>query len=625
MTRTGRLKLRRKWLASGLAAVVSLGLALVFAIPPAALQRLQERVFDAIITSVPAMGQTSAGTSRVVVVDIGLSDDTGAPWSRASSARLAERLAAAKPAVVGWDIVFSGSCAASDTNRALAEAFRAAPTVLGLLLSATPGTVPPGRSALAIADDLLLSQWSAPGAELPCPDFATYAGLASVSLPGDQAAIVRLVPATVMAAGVSWPSLPVELARQAQKVPLVLISQADGGPVLRLGERTFRLADLSMLRFRPSSEEQRAARTIPADQVLSTGTDDLTDAIILVGSSVPQRGGLRPTAAGPLYPSVQIAADVVEGLLSGRLPFRSAAEPAREASAILVGGLVAAALIALWSPFVVLAVAAACSALWAVGAIAAFAWTDRLIDPAGPAVAVLAATLGGLLFQATTTHRAERLLRDRMSQLLPAPVVARMIENPGLLRLGGERREVTALFTDLEGFSTLTAREDPEALIRILDRYFGVVSGIILRHGGMIDKFVGDAVHALFNAPLDQDNHVSAALAAAAEIVAATEVLRQDLPIGRTRIGIETGPAILGDVNSGTRIDYTAHGAAVNLAARLQDLGKSLGPSVIIGPQAARQSGAALQALGAVDVRSFGRLEVFTLPDLCSGGNSQTG
>ncbi len=191
--------------------------------------------------------------------------------------------------------------------------------------------------------------------------------------------------------------------------------------------------------------------------------------------------------------------------------------------------------------------------------------------------------------------------------------MARIAEQPRLLRLGGERREVTALFTDLEGFSDLVNRTAPEELIATLERYFAVVTQEVLTRGGMIDKIVGDAVHALFNAPIDQPGHVDAALAAAAAIREATEGLRGTLGIGRTRVGIETGPAVLGDVGAGARIDYTAHGPAVNLAARLQEAGKALGPAVIIGPAAAARARAA-GPLGEAEVRSFGRLALFTLP-----------
>jgi adenylate cyclase len=594
---------------------VVLGLSVVAALAlwwaPPALIRWQDVALDVLVRLVPPPAPSGP---PVVVVDIGETDDTGAPWTRAASARLAAAIAQAEPAAVGWDIVFAGDCdPAQPVTAALAAALSRAPTALGFLLSPTPPDVPAPPAVLAVADPAP-AFWRSEGAEQPCPAFVAAArGLGALSLPGDASARVRLVPAAVLAAGAPRLSLPVETLRLALALPTPVIG---GTPAtLRLGDHRLRLDPGAMLRFRPSSAARRAARTLGAAQVLAgDGAARLVGAVVFVGSSLPSRGGLRPTAADPLYPSVQIAADLAEGM-SGRAPAlaprlrrrgsrrRAFCWPGRPPRRWL-----------------------RCCLRWPrwraprrwrwPGRWPAWACTPR---PGGcttrrlPALAVLAAATAGLLVQAAATARAERALRDRMGQLLPAPVVARLIADPRLLRLAGERREVTALFTDIEGFSALANRLPPEALIATLDRYFAAVSAIVLRHGGMIDKIVGDGVHALFNAPLDQPGHIDAALAAAAEIIAETEALRPELGLGRTRIGVETGPAILGDVGSGARIDYTAHGPAVNLAARLQEAGKTLGPAVIVGPAAAARASRPLRPLGQVEVRSFGLLALFTL------------
>jgi adenylate cyclase len=242
-----------------------------------------------------------------------------------------------------------------------------------------------------------------------------------------------------------------------------------------------------------------------------------------------------------------------------------------------------------------------------------------MTDPLAPALAVALVAFSALAGKAALTARAERVLRGRMGQVLPAAVIERLALTPELFRLEGELRQVTALFTDIEGFSATTRALGPQALVRVLDRYFAETCAIVLRHGGMVDKIVGDSLHVLFNAPLDQPGHVDAALACAAEMLAATEALRRapDLAsagLGRTRIGIETGPAVLGDVGYQGKIDYTAHGDAVNLAARLQEANKGLGTSVCVGPAAAALASRPLRPLGEVEIRSFGRLALFT-PD----------
>lgn len=591
-------------------AALSLALAALLPLDLPLLLGWQERAFDTMLLLAPAPVPQGP---PVLVVDIGAADEAGLPWDRAASARLAAALAAAGPAAVGWDIVFAGSCGDGAAIAALAQGVAAAPTVLGFLLSAVPAPPPGPAPRLALAQGADAGLWSAPGLESPCPALtAGGATLAALSLPADAAARVRMVPAAVTAAGTVWPALPVELLRRAGIAPQPVLAP----DALHLAEVTLPLAAGGMLRFQPGLRAARMARTVPAEAVLAglVPQGRIGGALVLVGSSLPQRGGLRPTAADPLYPSVQIAADVTQGLLAGSLPWRPAGAAQAEALALIALGLGLAGLLLRLPPLAAAGAALAAGGLWAAGAFGLHVLTGRLYDPLLPALGLVLPALAGLILRAAASARAERALRARMGQLLPAAVVARLADDPRLLRLAGERRQVTALFTDLEGFSALAARLPPEALIATLDRYFATVTAIVLRHGGMIDKIVGDAVHALFNAPIDQPGHVDAALACAAEVIAETAALQAALGLGRTRIGVETGPAILGDVGAGARIDYTAHGPAVNLAARLQEAGKLLGPAVIIGPAAAAAAGRALRPLGQAEIRSFGPLPLFTLP-----------
>lgn len=435
--------------------------------------------------------------------------------------------------------------------------------------------------------------------------------MGSVALIGDDGARVRKVPAAVQVGGQIRPSLPVEMLWVGRHRLPVLAP----GPILRMGETVFALDGRGELRFRPSSPARADARTVAAADVLAGRVPEtrIAGALVLVGSSLPQRGGVRATATGPLTPSVQIWADALEGLAAGQLPERPRLAPWAEAGALVLGGVGLAGLILIWPPALAFAGALGLAALWPLGGLLVARAQGVLVDPVGPPALLVLAALVALILGAAAASRAERALRGRMRQLLPDAVVAQIAERPDLLRLKGEAREITALFTDLEGFTALTNRLPPEALIALLDRYFTAVSAVVLRHGGMIDKIVGDAVHALFNAPLDQPHHAQAALDCAAEIVAVTEALRADLPdLGRTRIGVETGPAVLGDVGSAARIDYTAHGPAVNMAARLQEAAKTLGPTVIIGPGTAAAT-TGTRPLGRHEIRGFGTVDLFTL------------
>lgn len=593
-------------LALALVAALGAGL-LVWA--PFPLRAWQDRVFDAVLRVAPA-------ALPVVVVEIGALDDAGAPWSRAASAQLAAVLADAQPRLVAWDIVFAGGCAGPDTV-ALARAFARVPTTLGLLMrgAALPAQGPGG--GWAVAADAVPALWAAPGAEGPCAELlGAGTTLAALSLPADATARVRAVPAAVVAGGRVWPGLPAEVWRRATLAPLGLIAPG----TLRLGDQARALAPDGTLRFRPSGPRVWAARSLGAAAVLADPgavAARLRGAVVLVGVVVPQAGGLRPTAASPLHPSVQIAADAVQTLASARVPHRPGWAPWVEGGGLAVLAAVAALALARLGALAALGAVLGLVGLWAGGAVGALALTDRLIDPAGPALALALAAALALSLQAAISQRAERALRRRMGQVMPPAIVASLAADPGLLRVRGEARVVTALFTDLQGFSDMVNTQPPEAVIARLEAYFPVVVGAVLAEGGMVDKIVGDGVHALFNAPLDQADHAQAALRAARAILARTEALRatpEGAGLGPTRIGIETGRAVLGDVGAGERIDYTAHGPAVNLAARLQEAARDLGVSVAVGPGAAEAlGGAGLRPLGAQPVRSFGTLSLFTL------------
>ena len=186
------------------------------------------------------------------------------------------------------------------------------------------------------------------------------------------------------------------------------------------------------------------------------------------------------------------------------------------------------------------------------------------------------------------------------------------------MKLSGERREVTVLFTDVEGFTRMTQRADPEQLIAVLDSYFEELAALVVAHGGMVDKIVGDAVHALFNAPVELADHSRRAADCAIAISDWSKQYQRRpepaaLGFGRTRIGVETGLAVVGDVGIQAKLDYTAHGDAVNVTARLEAANKELGSAICVGPTAAaRCDPALLRPLGVIAVRGRdGPLAVF--------------
>jgi class 3 adenylate cyclase len=179
----------------------------------------------------------------------------------------------------------------------------------------------------------------------------------------------------------------------------------------------------------------------------------------------------------------------------------------------------------------------------------------------------------------------QRVIRSAFSQYLAPFLVDRLAKDPTRLVLGGERRELSFIFSDIADFTTLSERLAPDALVRLLNEYLDGMSEIVLKHGGTIDKFIGDAVVAFFGAPTEQPDHAQRAIRCAVEMdVFAEKFRRGHTPedFGGTRIGVNSGPATVGNFGGRARFDYTAMGDTVNTAARLESLNKHLGTRVCI-------------------------------------------
>ncbi|MFC3071556.1 adenylate/guanylate cyclase domain-containing protein [Shinella pollutisoli] len=609
---------RHRPLVAGLAASLVGALALL-AFGETALERQREFFFDALTQAVPV-----AQADGIVVVDIDRKAFQSAPdrsWTREETAALIDRLAAARPAAIAFDFVFSTDCTAEEpANAALAAAIGRVPTVLGFLIGDDADAAPRPVPALALQRPLVAPDlWFIDGTETSCAFLQDRAvSAAAAFLVGDEDAVVRRVQAYAIVGNAAYPALGVEAARLAAGTRTPVLG---GDPAwVRHDTRILRLDEDGSLRFVASGAEAIAARTVSAADVAQghVPAERLAGKVVLIGSSLPNLGGLRASASMPLEPSVQIHADVANAILTGYIPMRDPALLPVETGFAFLGGAAAALAASRSRPLL-----SALAGLLLVGAVFAAALllyvrTGLLADAIGVSLVVALAALVTGLLQYAHVRRAEATARLRFSQYLPQSVVARYIDNPELARVAGEERQVTALFTDIEGFSALAQKIGPHDLVKLLDIYFSEVNALVASHGGMVDKVVGDAVHALFNAPDDLDRHVDKALACAEEIRALTEEMRRrsaflEKDFGRTRIGIETGMAVLGEVGAGGKLDYTAHGDAVNLAARLQDANKFLGTQICVGPRAAGETSRPLRAIGRHEIRGFGTMDLFTL------------
>jgi adenylate cyclase len=637
LARMRRALRQRLPVAAGLVTLTVL-LAAAILLPKTTSETLRDSAFDLVLAGDQPLRKPVAPDVKVIVVDIDRAsiDALGAwPWPRATMARLVEAVAGARPAAIAIDVLFAepddrspaalarrlGSATGHaeiskladslpDGDNLLVQAISGVPVALGFVLDPDRNGALPGPSIVSRGSLPFDELWQAAGAIGPAPPLAAAArGLGVLSLPGSADGAIRQVPIFVSVGGVLMPGLAAEALRLASGASSYLI---DGEPpTLEVGSRRVALSHNGLLRLAPAPPGRRAIRTLSAIDVLDGRADRgrLTDALVLLGGSAPELNGLRKTPADPLTPSVQIQADAVEQMIAGRVPSTLTAVPIAGPLAILSVGALAVVLGAALSPAAGSAILSGVIALLWIAAIAASGLADRLADPLTPSVAaalVFAVTAGTAY---SVTRRREALIHHRLEQHLAPAVVRRIVEQPDLVKLTGERREVTSLFTDIEGFTATMHRAGPEELVTTLDLYFEGLANIVIKHGGMIDKIVGDGAHALFNAPLDLVDHPQRAVECAIAIQAWGESFRRRSPaaaigLGRTRIGIETGPVIVGDVGIQSKLDYTAHGDSVNMASRLEACNKELGSTICVGPNAAARCDAALlRPLGQLSVR----------------------
>ncbi len=208
--------------------------------------------------------------------------------------------------------------------------------------------------------------------------------------------------------------------------------------------------------------------------------------------------------------------------------------------------------------------------------------------------------------------RERRFIKGVFRHYLSPAVIERIIENPKLLQLGGEKREVTSFFSDVAGFTSLSEKLAPEDMVKLLNAYLSEMTDIILDAGGTLDKYEGDAIVAFWNAPLDESEHALRACRAALECQRRLKELRPEFlkRYGheiRMRIGLNTGPAVVGNMGSSRRFDYTAMGDTINLAARLESACKQYQVSILAGENTYDQGKSSLAAREADVIRVVGK------------------
>jgi adenylate cyclase len=223
-----------------------------------------------------------------------------------------------------------------------------------------------------------------------------------------------------------------------------------------------------------------------------------------------------------------------------------------------------------------------------------------LIDVTWSLVSQILTASIGFYLNFRTQFKLRQQIKKQFEHYLDPDQVKRLQDNPELLKLGGEKRYCTFLFTDVRGFTALSETLEPEEVTKIMNQALTIQQQAVQKHGGMVDKYIGDAMMAIFNAPLDLEDHENKAVLAAIEIQKNIKEADIDVAIG---VGVNTGYAVIGNMGSETRFDYTAIGDAVNTAARLESATKEVGTDILIGENTKKSCGIKLNLLEPIQVK----------------------
>jgi len=605
---------------------------------PPAIQLMRMHGFDVLQEIFPRV----EGEHPVAIVDL---DEESLkalgqwPWPRTLIAELTDRLTALGAAVIGFDVYFpepdrmSPALAAQSfagldpTTRAaldklpsndtvFAEALRRGRVVLGETAKERDiGTadLPVNRAPLArLGTDPLPYLRRYPGVVRAIPELEeAAAGLGMVTIEPEADGIIRRVPLVLAIGSELFPALSFEMLRVVTGESVAVRTGRYGIEGLLINPFTIPTDEKGRVWVHFAPHE--ASIYVSAKDVLN-GTIDparIQGKLVLIGTSATGLGDNKTTPLDPWLPGVEVHAQLIETVMSGTYLSRPEWATGAELSLIAVTGLIMIVLVpitgARWTLLVLLLIGATLIG----GAAYLYRFHALMIDISLPLLTT--AALYTLLVYANYSREESqrRDIRRAFAQYLSPVVVEQLARDPSRLKLGGDHRSMTFLFSDIRGFTAISERyrDDPESLIALINRYMTPMTDTIQAHRGTIDKYIGDAIMAFWNAPLDNDTHARDACTAALSMIAQLAALNRALAVEAEAaklpptsgsdgtaekqrvfthslaigIGINTGDCIVGNMGSEFRKNYTVLGDAVNLAARLESQSKTYGVSIVVG------------------------------------------
>lgn len=309
--------------------------------------------------------------------------------------------------------------------------------------------------------------------------------------------------------------------------------------------------------------------------------------ILLVGATSTGTKDIRVTPYSTVFPGTEIHANVIDNILHNNFIRRPGWTALFDLSAILLVGIFMGLVVPRVKAVQGMALATAIVAAYVAVNYVIFSKYSLWLNLVYPVLTGTTAYLGITIFKYVTEEKEKKKIRGAFQYYLTNSVINEMLKDPSKLKLGGDKKDLTVMFSDIRGFTTISEKLTPEELVKLLNEYLTAMTNIVFKYEGLLDKYIGDAIMAVFGAPLDQPDHAERACRTALEMMEELGKLQkkweaEGRPVIRIGVGLNTGDMVVGNMGSDMRFDYTVMGDNVNLASRLEGINKEYGTSIVI-------------------------------------------
>ncbi|GHT01724.1 guanylate cyclase [Synergistales bacterium] len=605
----------------GLSATVLM--TVLYVIAPPILTRLDLKVYDMLL---PLRASTAPSPVPVIIdIDEKTMEEYGQfPWPRYLVADLVRMLTRYQVASVGFDIMFAENDNSSpeemrsylkrdknfdvtfgglpenfyDYDKLLGEALGESPAVLGAYAryddhsKEESGDASPGVNIIEIAAPEVKSSYKrflngADGVLFPLPELRARAPVALINVAPDADGIVRRVPILIMAKDRLYPSLALRSLMVGLGVRNITMRYGeDGMESIKIGSYNISVSPDGTMHV-PFIGPSHTYEYISAADVLSARVDpgQLAGRVAFVGTSAAGLMDIRAMPFDSVYPGVEIHAAVLDAMIAGNEITIPIFTPGLQVLGIVIAAIICTVVFGFAKPRIYISTAVALVAILVFLSRRYFA-RGIFISPLYiiMTIAIIGAILTFLRFW--QEEKQKTVLRNAFSKYVSPEIVKRITKLRGDL-FAGEERELSIIFTDIRGFTSISEKLSPIQMVSLLNRYFTPMTAVVLEREGTLDKFIGDALMAFWNAPLDVPGHpalaVGSAVAMQEKLSAMNEEFEEEYGVTiRIGAGIHTGPAYVGNMGSADRVNYTLIGDSVNLASRLEGLCPKYGVKVVV-------------------------------------------